>query len=168
MTFSFLNPSPLSTYETEASATRRLETARRAATDELTVAMRAVRDLELKLNIEQTWTEADPEYQDAKKYLRHRDFHRALDHVQQLVVQRLFEMSKANIVGMGNVAPVHSVLILHYSNRLQNADVNLEGIEAAWQGNSYCHRQVQQARNRDESASTNLRLEKHRELHVCI
>jgi len=116
MTFCFLNPSPLSTYETEASATRRLETAQHAATDELTVAMWAVRNLELKLNIGQTWTEADPEYQETKKYLQHRDFHRTLDHVQQLVVQRLFEMSKANIVGMGNVvSSVNSILILHYT-----------------------------------------------------
>jgi len=103
------------------------------------VAMRAICDLELKLNIEQTWMEADPEYQDTKKYLQHQDFHHALDHVQQLVVQQLFEMLKANIVGMGNVAPVPSVLILHYSDRLQNVDVNLEGIEAVWQGNLYCH-----------------------------
>jgi len=67
------------------------------------VSIRAVEDLEGKLNIGQSWTEDDPAYQEAERYLRHRDFHRALDKVQQLVVQRLFEMSKANIAGMGNV-----------------------------------------------------------------
>ena len=99
----FVNPAPLATYEVEASATRRLESARRAAMDKMMVAIDAVHDLEVKLNIKQTWTEDDPEYQDAAWYLQHRDFHHALDCVQQLVVQRLFEMSKANIAGMGNI-----------------------------------------------------------------
>jgi hypothetical protein len=81
--------------------TRRLKSVRCATMDELLIAIRAVGDLESKLNLKRTWTEADPEYQEAVKYLQHREFHRALDRVQQLVVQRLFELSKANIAGMG-------------------------------------------------------------------
>jgi len=99
----FVNPAPLATYEADAAATRRLESARCAATDEMMVAIAAVHDLEVKLDIKRTWTEDDPEYQDAARYLQHRDFHRTLDRVQQLVVQRLFEMSKANIASIGNV-----------------------------------------------------------------
>ena len=61
----FVNSTSLTTYETEASATRCLESARCAATDEMMVAIDAVHDLEVKLNIEHTWTEDDLEYQDA-------------------------------------------------------------------------------------------------------
>jgi len=106
----FVNSGSVTTYEADASATRRLETARCAATDELCVAIRAVADLEAKLNIERTWTEDDPEYREVEKYLRHQEFHRALDRVQQLVVQRLFEMSKANIAGMGKLLIVISTM----------------------------------------------------------
>jgi len=80
-------------------------------TDELCVAIHAVADLEAKLNIECTWTEYDLEYHEVEKYLRQREFHRALDHVQQLVVQRLFEMSKANIAGMGKLSIVYSTML---------------------------------------------------------
>ncbi|OSD06272.1 hypothetical protein PYCCODRAFT_1344244, partial [Trametes coccinea BRFM310] len=47
------------------------------------------------------WTPADARYQEVLSRIRHRDFHRALDKVQQLVVQRLLELSKANMSGMG-------------------------------------------------------------------
>ena len=69
--------------------------------EEILIATRTVRDLELRLGIEHTWTEDNPCYVEASQYLRRREFHNALDRVQQLVVQRLFELSKANIAGMG-------------------------------------------------------------------
>jgi hypothetical protein len=74
-------------YAADASMTRCLEMARRAATEELCVAIRAVGDLEAKLGLERAWTEEDRQYQDAVKYFRHHDFHHALDWVQQLVIQ---------------------------------------------------------------------------------
>jgi len=133
----FVNPAPLATYEAEASATQQLEIAQRTATDEMVVAIDAVHDLEVKLDIERMWTEDDPEYQDTARYLRHQDFHRALNCVQQLVVQRLFEMSKANIAGIGNrfLSSFLNIFAL-FSTRLQNAYIYLEGLEAAWQGNT--------------------------------
>jgi len=140
----FVNSASLATYEAEASATRRLESARRAATDEMMVAIAAVHDLEVKLDIERTWTEEDPEYQDAARYLRHRDFHRALDRVQQLVVQRLFEMSKANLASIGNVfLLVFLNIFALFSSRLQDAYIYLESLEATWQGNTRGLGQVQ-------------------------
>jgi len=140
----FVNPAPLATYEVEASATRRLESARRAAMDKMMVAIDAVHDLEVKLNIKQTWTEDDPEYQDAAWYLQHRDFHHALDCVQQLVVQRLFEMSKANIAGIGNLfLPFFLNVLLLSLSRLQNVYINLEGLEATRQDDTCGPGQVQ-------------------------
>jgi len=99
----FISHGPMSTYQSDASATRRLESVQWAATDELLMSIHAIKDLEGKLNIGQPWTEDDPAYQEAERYLHRRDFHCALDRVQRLVVQRLFEMSKANIAGMGNI-----------------------------------------------------------------
>ena len=58
-------------YKADASVTFQLESARRAATDELYVAIHTVANLEAKLNIEHTWTEDDPEYHEVEKYLRH-------------------------------------------------------------------------------------------------
>ena len=117
----FVDAGPLSSYDVDASVTRRTESARWAATDALLVAIRAVDDLEAKLAIGQTWTEDNPEYQEMIQYLRHRDFHHALDRVQQLIVQRLFEMSKANIVGMGmkiNFASSYSLSYVDTFHRL--------------------------------------------------
>ncbi|KAL6308620.1 hypothetical protein BKA93DRAFT_815267 [Sparassis latifolia] len=88
-------------YAQDARYTLRLETARRTAMHELTVAIAAVGDLEMKLGIDEPWTAEHPKYQETLSYVRHRQFHRALDKVQQLVVQRLLELSKANMAGMG-------------------------------------------------------------------
>lgn len=80
--------------------TRRLETQRRNATHAMNVAIQAVNDLELKLDVEDTWTPEHPQYQETLRYMRMRRFHRALDTLQRLVVQRLLEMTKANASGM--------------------------------------------------------------------
>lgn len=97
--------SPPLTLVTDYSAsvrwTSQVEASRRAAQEELTVGIRAVADLETRLLIREPWTEDTPQYQDTVKYIRQRQYHRALDKLEQLVVQWLFELSKANVVGMG-------------------------------------------------------------------
>lgn len=69
--------------------------------DQVLVAIRSVADLESKLQITEPWTENHPEYKTTFAYLQQRDYHRVLNKLQQLVVQRLFELSKANVMGMG-------------------------------------------------------------------
>ncbi|KAI0671594.1 hypothetical protein C8Q78DRAFT_1019556 [Trametes maxima] len=86
-------------YAQDARRTIAIEADRRAALEGLTLAMNVVGDLEKKLAVETPWTPADPKYQDTLAYVRHREFHRALDKVQQLVMQRLLELSKANMSG---------------------------------------------------------------------
>lgn len=66
----------------------------------MTAAIQAVNDLELKLDLQETWTPHHPQYQETLRYMRTRRFHRALDEIQRLVVQRLLEMTKANASGM--------------------------------------------------------------------
>ncbi|KAI0771436.1 hypothetical protein BC629DRAFT_1531885 [Irpex lacteus] len=82
------------------SETRQLETSRRNALHAMTAAIQAVNDLELKLDLHETWTPHHPQYQETLRYMRTRRFHRALDEIQRLVVQRLLEMTKANASGM--------------------------------------------------------------------
>ncbi|KAI0640945.1 hypothetical protein C8Q79DRAFT_1014781 [Trametes meyenii] len=86
-------------YAQDARRTIAIEADRRAALEGLTLAMNVVGDLERKLAIETPWTPVDPKYQETLAYVRHREFHRALDRVQQLVMQRLLELSKANMSG---------------------------------------------------------------------
>lgn len=62
---------------------------------------RQVGDLEVRLAVDRTWAKTDPKYNEVLAYTNERDFHRAVDKLQGLVVQRLFEMSKANVAGMG-------------------------------------------------------------------
>lgn len=62
---------------------------------------REVGDLEVRLAVEQTWSKTDAKYIEVQSYMQKRDFHRAVDKLQGLIVQRLFEMSKANVAGMG-------------------------------------------------------------------
>ena len=50
------------------------------------------------------WTETSDEYRVAKQKVAERNYRRALDELERLVVQRLFELSKLNISGTGMCA----------------------------------------------------------------
>ena len=85
--------------------------------------------LEWKLAEEGTkvpWTAETLEYITTLGYIRKRNFYRALDKLQQLVIQRLFEMSKANIVGLGKYCDVDCVGYVKHPIRIQVADTYLE------------------------------------------
>ena len=63
--------------------------------------LRMVQELEGKLEIHVHWTLDDPDWQAATKLVAEREYHRSLDHLEGLVVTRLFELSKMNRAGMG-------------------------------------------------------------------
>ena len=50
------------------------------------------------------WTEDEHEYRATLKYIQQCNYHHALDKLQWLVVQRLFELSKANVISMGKLS----------------------------------------------------------------
>jgi hypothetical protein len=79
--------------------------------------MNAVLDLERRISVTQRWTPADPEYQEALKYLHNQRFIRAVQHLEGLVVQRLFELAKANLAGTG----IYFALMLAFKHRLPAA-----------------------------------------------
>lgn len=80
---------------------RAREAERNAAYHKLLVKMNAVDDLERRMAITERWQPDDPKYKEALAYLTNRQFIRAIEQLQGLVVQRLFELAKANIAGTG-------------------------------------------------------------------
>ncbi|THH00432.1 hypothetical protein EW026_g2103 [Hermanssonia centrifuga] len=69
----------------------------------LLMAMTAVEDLEalLHIAIEDRWAENSKEYKEVLVYINRRQFIRTVCELEGLVVQRLFELSKANLAGTG-------------------------------------------------------------------
>ncbi|KDR81011.1 hypothetical protein GALMADRAFT_241624 [Galerina marginata CBS 339.88] len=87
---------PLNTYSSELSRTRRLETERRYADERRQAVLKEVVEMEVRLSITTRWHPATPEYINAVQYLGRRTYEKALDQLQKLVVQRLFELHKMN------------------------------------------------------------------------
>lgn len=94
-------------YEKDTSHTRHLESERRHARQEHVRVSLEVCELEVKLGITARWTPVTPEYATALQYLHERKYRRALERLQRLVIQRLFELHKLNVsqTGMGMVLP---------------------------------------------------------------
>lgn len=51
--------------------------------------------------ISERWTPGSQKWKDAAEYLKIRDFQKALDKLEALVVQRLFELAKMGLAGTG-------------------------------------------------------------------
>jgi hypothetical protein len=64
--------------------------------------------LEKRLSIEERWTSDHPEYRAATSKMTMRKYRLALDKLERLVVQRLLELSK---LSMGGVGKQYSLLI---------------------------------------------------------
>lgn len=88
-------------YKKQLSETRRLETNRRHAIDKYNRISLEICQLEAALDIPMRWTPLDPEYIEATTHIRERKYARALDKLQKLVIQRLFELHKLNIAQTG-------------------------------------------------------------------
>ncbi|KIN93831.1 hypothetical protein M404DRAFT_35675 [Pisolithus tinctorius Marx 270] len=94
-------PSDPKDYATYTRKTRKAETARWHAIEMYNKDLRIVQDLESKLNIDSCWTPERPEWHNAAHLVTKRTFQRALDHLEALVVTRIFELSKMNRAGTG-------------------------------------------------------------------
>ncbi|TFK46595.1 hypothetical protein OE88DRAFT_1638090, partial [Heliocybe sulcata] len=64
-------------------------------------AQATVERLEDQIGIEARWDDKSSEYQAARLKLKERKYRKALDELERLVVQRLFELSKLNVSGTG-------------------------------------------------------------------
>lgn len=65
--------------------------------------MNVVEDFERHHGISECWMPSDPHYVQALEYSGQRRFIRVVEELEALVVQRLFELSKANLSGTGTI-----------------------------------------------------------------
>lgn len=88
-------------YGQAAQSTRRLETQRRHAQELQVKALEAVHDLELRLQLTSRWVEGGNEWVAAAEMVRKRRYQRALDHLEGLIIARLFELGKCHLPETG-------------------------------------------------------------------
>ncbi|KAG6858207.1 hypothetical protein C0995_001777 [Termitomyces sp. Mi166 len=67
--------------------------------------------MEQHMNIDLRWTVNHSEYQKTAEYIANLKYEKALDHLQTLVIKRLFELHKLNLFQTGYQMP-----ITHYNN----------------------------------------------------
>ena len=86
-----------------SAATKRSHAARRAAERRVRSQQDRVEELEEQLGIERAdrWTPDQREYVKMLEYSQRRQFIRVVEELENLVVQRLFELSKANLASTG-------------------------------------------------------------------
>ena len=77
--------------------TRVIETKRRQTFEKRDRCLERVHELERKLLIRSRWTPESPEWAAAAEKVQQRDYRRALDILEALVVSRLFELTKMNM-----------------------------------------------------------------------
>ncbi|RXW20422.1 hypothetical protein EST38_g5446 [Candolleomyces aberdarensis] len=117
------NPAP-ETYESTLSKTRQLETHRRRAREKVKELEGELVEMELRLHIEKRWDAATPEYCQTAQYINERKYHRALEDVQKLVVQRLFELHRLNLSSIGYKARVALAKAIRTRSRAIQTAIN--------------------------------------------
>ncbi|KAG1751317.1 uncharacterized protein EDB91DRAFT_1078128 [Suillus paluster] len=80
---------------------RAREAEHHAAHRKLVLEMNIVDDIERRMGITARWQPQDAKYQEGLAYLTNRQFICSVEQLQGLVIQRLFELAKANIAGTG-------------------------------------------------------------------
>jgi hypothetical protein len=81
--------------------------------------------IENQLGVEVRWTSDHPGYITTVKNLTHRSYRLALDELERLVVQRLFELAKLNMSRTGGYFTSHLSIAL---TMLYVQDINCESI----------------------------------------
>jgi hypothetical protein len=97
----------------EESQLRAEEAERRSILHKLDLAMNIVEDLERRLGLKDRWTCQHPEYQEAAAYINNQEFIRAVEKLEALIVARLFELAKANLMGTCEFFLFYMALLAH-------------------------------------------------------
>jgi len=84
-----------------ACQTRWQEAKRRHLCEQHDIILHEVIEMEVRMGISNRWEPTMPKYQQTMKYMKTCEYHRALDNLQRLVVQRLFELHKLNLLQTG-------------------------------------------------------------------
>ncbi|KZT10313.1 uncharacterized protein LAESUDRAFT_755820 [Laetiporus sulphureus 93-53] len=96
-------------YYAEVSHTQKLETRRRYLEERECTLLHDLLAMEVQMNISQRWQLTDDKYVKTAKYVAMCTYHHALNNLQQLVVQRLFELHKLNLSQTAYRARTHIV-----------------------------------------------------------
>ncbi|KAJ7166567.1 hypothetical protein C8R43DRAFT_946113 [Mycena crocata] len=88
-------------YDPSVKETRRLETQRRHALEVHAKTLDAVHDLEFRLGIEERWVRGDAHWVAAALLSNERRYQRAIDHLESLIIARMFELTKVHMAGTG-------------------------------------------------------------------
>lgn len=91
----------------DVALTNKIETARRHAIENHEKDLKVVQELEMKLGVTRRWVPEDQEWRDAGRLVANRKFQRSLDQLESLVVARIFELSKMNQAGTGELTWLH-------------------------------------------------------------
>lgn len=91
-------------YSQQLSQTRISETRQRVAIETYTVVRHEVVELEVALGITTRWLPHMAEYKEAEARIHTQEYQEALDDVERLVCQRLFELQKLNISQTGKLS----------------------------------------------------------------
>ncbi|KAG6877851.1 hypothetical protein C0992_009129 [Termitomyces sp. T32_za158] len=85
-------------YAINLSATCKADTAHCQLNKDCKGLLIEILELEQHMNINLRWTPTNPQYQKMAEYVAQRKFEKALDHLQTLVIKRLFELHRLNLL----------------------------------------------------------------------
>jgi hypothetical protein len=100
-------------YSSDMAATRKLKTQCQYSAEHLATIQQEVTSMEVKMGIANLWQPSSPEYQATLKYMSNHQYQCALDNLQCLVVQQLFELQWLNILQTGMCPSDNSLFCNH-------------------------------------------------------
>ncbi|KAG1872000.1 hypothetical protein C8R48DRAFT_670407 [Suillus tomentosus] len=103
----------------DIASMNRIKTTRRHAMENYEKDLKAVQELETKFGVTCRWEQEDQAWKEVGRLVANQEFQRALDHLEGLVVARIFELSKMNQVGMISMALSGYKLRKHIGKALQ-------------------------------------------------
>ncbi|KAJ7738548.1 hypothetical protein B0H14DRAFT_3097444 [Mycena olivaceomarginata] len=104
-------------YAESMKQTRRLETQQRHTYELVSKSLATMQDLELRLEITSRWVAGDEDWVKAAEMVGRRRYQWALDQLQGLVVARMFELCKMNMLGTGYKLRKHIAKSLQVRSR---------------------------------------------------
>ncbi|KAG6887110.1 hypothetical protein C0995_001409 [Termitomyces sp. Mi166 len=98
---------PDQTYTINFSQTHKTNTTCRQLNDHRETLLVEILDMEQHMNIDLRWTVNHSKYQKMAEYIANLKYEKALDHLQTLVIKRLFELHKLNLSQTGYQMHMH-------------------------------------------------------------
>lgn len=114
------------------------ELARRHGKEKLERDLESVQELERLLEIGDRWTLGSPKWMDTVVEIKKRKYQLALDALELLIVERIFELPKMNQSQTGTCSSCYVTLLIYYY-RIQNAQTHRQSPAGQIEGCQECH-----------------------------